>query len=276
MLRPGGYDPKMIAPLEEVSTFGTCSEDKSHAVDSSSEISRDEAGPASVVSTYLVPQAEQGCQARRAPAVISLEYLVENRGDQEMQDPGQVRQVLSSTVMVGQEEEEIVKEDISVIHPRESMDPRVTREPEFLSLDEIQASEEQMTSSDVPGSLAGVTEEGEPLRRFILNQLGTMSPPATFIRISQSINQCPLNTGSSSVDLLTGSGKSSITNTNTIKPRVVPELNFFTDQEIYRGRPVSEKLFDEFLEDEANGNLIMRKMVPLRRKSKRTETSDDY
>merc|ERR1711963_929998 len=116
--------------------------------------------------------------------------MAENRSDQDNQDPGQVRQVLSSTVMIRQGEEEIVKEDISVIHERESMDPRVTQEPEFLSLDEIQASGEQRTSSDEPGSLLGVTDEGEPgaLRRFILNQLGTMSPPANSIRVSQSIN----------------------------------------------------------------------------------------
>merc|ERR1719233_2707277 len=100
-----------------------------------------------------------------------------------------------------------------------------------------------------------------------------MSPPANSISVGQSINQRALDTGMSSANLLTGSGDSS--KKYTIKARVVPELNFYTDQEIYRGRPISEKLFDEFLEDEANGNLTIRKMVPLRKKVKRTETCDD-
>ena len=86
-------------------------EDKSR----SPEILR-EAGPATApVATCSPPQAEPGCQARRAPVVDSLENLVDYRHDQV---PGQVRQVLSSTVMIGQGEEEIVKEDISVTHVR--------------------------------------------------------------------------------------------------------------------------------------------------------------
>jgi len=261
----------------ESSMFDTFAQDKSHEVVRSPEILRGEAGPAPaapVLATCFAPRAEHGCQARRAPAVDSLEYLVDYRHDQQRQVPGQVRQVMSSTVMIGQGEEEIVKEDISVIHARASMDPRVSREPAPPIFEEV--SDEHNGSSDAPGFLHEVTEDGEPdaLRRFILNQLGTMSPPATSNRSSQSSNQCTWDTASSSVNTTTGSGKGCTTTASskkyTMKPRVVPELNFFTDQEIYRGKPTSEKLFDEFLEDEANDNLRMRKMVPLRKKVKRT------
>ena len=255
---------------KEVTAFGTCSVEYSQESVRSPEILRGEAQPVSAVTSF-VPTVEPRCQRGKAPSVDILEHLVENRHDQEEQVPGQVRQVMSSTVMVGQGEDEIVKEDISIIQVRQSIDPRVSKEPTLQKYGETETSEEQM--GPLAGFTSDVPEEGEPdaLRKFILDQLGTMSPPhppvTSFIRIGQSQ---PRRTMSNSVHMGSRLDKGTTCSKKWItEPRVVPELKLYTDKEIYRGRPVSERLFDEFLENEARGNLKMRKIVPLRKKLKK-------
>jgi len=259
---------------------------------SSQERLRDESVPDKVLADFdsLIPTSGYQAEPKRAPAVHNLNELVactESDSHSHVQErfvSTQDKQYMSSTVLLEQEEErEVVTEDISVIQCRKSVDPRVSAEPDHKHTDNnqigslcpsqtapnstncIQMSDRQSASPEVSSGLPleereAIFDAKQALQRFIHSQLARMSPP------EPAITERDRQTRSRHLEQESDSGRTHVGKPTWFpKQRVVPQHVIYSDDDYYKGKPESEKLFDEFLKDELNGNLKMRHIKPLKK-----------
>jgi len=277
--------------LTEIQSSADGETQTSHGLTSPERL-RDESVPNKVLADLnaFTPSGYQA-EPRRAPAVHNLNELVactESDSHSHVQErfvSSQDKPYMSSTVLIDQEEErEVVTEDISVIQCRKSVDPRVSAEPvpkhtdinQIGSLSPsqtapnskncIQMSDKQPASPEVSSGLPfeereTVLDAKQALQRFIHSQLARMSPPAPIITTDRDRQARSRHLDQDSDSDRIPVGKP----TRFPKQRVVPQHVIHSDKEYYEGKPESEKLFDDFLKDELNGNLKMRNIKPLKK-----------